>query len=108
VTATQQATVAPRCHELKALFVNATLKRSPEARHTEGSARRSSRLVREHGVQVGAPRADDRDIATGMWPDMTEHGAEVDALPAIFREGAGRRHPGPRWPRSGSGTTARS
>ena len=26
----------------------------------------------------------DHDIATGVWPDMTEHGAEVDAWPAIF------------------------
>jgi multimeric flavodoxin WrbA len=84
VTVTDPAAAAPRFDGLKALFVNATLKRSPELSHTDGLARRSSRLMREHGVQVEEIRAVDHDIATGLRPDMTEHGAEVDAWPAIF------------------------
>jgi multimeric flavodoxin WrbA len=38
-----------------------------------------------HGVTVDHVRAVDHDIATGVWPDMTEHGAASDEWPAIFR-----------------------
>ena len=86
MTAADPAVAPPRFDGLKALFINATLKRSPEPSHTDGLARRSSRLMREHGVQVEEIRAVDHDIATGVWPDMTEHGAEVDAWPAIFEK----------------------
>jgi hypothetical protein len=67
---------APRFDGLRALFVNATLKRSPEPSNTDGLVRLSSRIMREHGVQVEAIRAVDHDIATGVWPDMTAHGWE--------------------------------
>ena len=86
MTATDATAAPPRFDGLRALFINATLKRSPEPSHTDGLARRSSRLMREHGVQVEEIRAVDHDIATGVWPDMTEHGAEVDAWPAIFEK----------------------
>ena len=86
MTAADPAVAPPRFDGLEALFINATLKRSPEPSHTDGLARRSSRLMREHGVQVEEIRAVDHDIATGLRPDMTEHGAEVDAWPAIFEK----------------------
>ena len=86
MTAADPTAAPPRFDDLKALFINATLKRSPEPSHTDGLARRSSRLMREHGVQVEEIRAVDHDIATGLRPDMTEHGAEVDAWPAIFEK----------------------
>lgn len=73
----------PRFDGLSALFVNATLKRSPEPSHTDGLVRVSTRLMREHGVQVEEIRAVDHEIATGVWPDMTEHGAAVDEWPAL-------------------------
>ena len=31
-------------------------------------------------------RAIDHDIATGVWPDMTEHGWDRDDWPAIFEQ----------------------
>ena len=31
-------------------------------------------------------RAVDHDIATGVWPDMTEHGWATDEWPAIYRD----------------------
>ena len=34
--------------------------------------------------QAGLLDAIDEDIATGVWPDMTEHGWERDGWPAIF------------------------
>ena len=70
--------------DLRALFINCTLKRSPELSHTQGLADISMEIMRRQGVQVGAIRAVDHDIATGVWPDMTEHGWERDEWPAIF------------------------
>lgn len=77
-------TERPSFAGLRALFINATLKRSPEASHTDGLVRRSSGIMRAHGVEVEEIRAVDHDIATGVWPDMTEHGSQTDAWPAIF------------------------
>jgi multimeric flavodoxin WrbA len=72
--------------DLKALFVNCTLKRSPERSHTQGLADISMEIMRRQGVQVDVVRAIDHEIATGVWPDMTEHGWERDDWPAIFEK----------------------
>lgn len=69
--------------DLSALFVNCTLKRSPETSNTEGLAARSMEIMRANGVQVDLVRAIDHDIATGVYPDMTEHGWAADEWPAI-------------------------
>ena len=50
----------------RAMFINATLKRSPEVSHTDGLIRLSSQMIRQHGVQVDELRAVDHDIATGV------------------------------------------
>ena len=84
MTASDPVVAPPRFDGLTALVINATLKRSPEPSHTDGLARVSSHLMRQHSVHVDEIRAVDHDIATGVWPDMTEHGAETDAWPAIF------------------------
>jgi multimeric flavodoxin WrbA len=72
-----------RYDDLRALFVNCTLKRSPEPSNTEGLVDVSRKIMEKHGVQVDQVRAIDHDIATGVWPDMTEHGWAVDEWPAI-------------------------
>ncbi len=61
---------APLTNGLRALFINATLKRSPELSHTDGLIQRSAAIMREQSVQVDSLRAIDHDIATGVWPDM--------------------------------------
>ncbi len=86
VNSTTTEAAQPRFDGLTALFINATLKRSPEVSNTDGLTRVSSYLMRAHGVQVEMIRALDHDIATGLWPDMTEHGADADDWPAIFEE----------------------
>jgi multimeric flavodoxin WrbA len=68
---------------LRALFVNCTLKRSPEQSHTQGLADISMEIMRRQGVEVELVRAVDHDIAPGVYPDMTEHGWETDEWPAI-------------------------
>jgi multimeric flavodoxin WrbA len=70
--------------DLRALFVNCTLKRSPELSHTQGLADISTNIMRRQGVHVDEIRAIDHDIATGVWPDMAEHGWDSDAWPAIY------------------------
>jgi multimeric flavodoxin WrbA len=72
--------------DLRALFINCTLKRSPELSHTQGLMDLSIEIMRRNGVEVESIRAIDRDIATGVWPDMTEHGWESDEWPAIFEQ----------------------
>jgi multimeric flavodoxin WrbA len=72
--------------DLRALFINCTLKRSPERSHTQGLMDLSEEIMRRDGVEVENIRAIDHDIATGVWPDMTEHGWDVDEWPEIFEK----------------------
>ena len=68
---------------LRALFINCTLKRSPEISNTQALVDISANIMRKQGVAVEVIRAVDRDIATGVYPDMTEHGWETDDWPTI-------------------------
>jgi hypothetical protein len=63
---------------LRAMYINCTLKRSPERSNTEGLLDRSADIMRKHGVDVEVLRAVDHAIATGVHPDMTEHGWDRD------------------------------
>ena len=75
-----------RFDNLRALFINCTLKRSPERSHTQGLIERSTAIMAQHGVAVDVLRAVDHDIATGVWPDMTEHGWATDEWPRIYQQ----------------------
>lgn len=75
---------APTFDHLRAIFVNCTLKRSPERSHTQGLVDISAALMTEHGVAVEHIRAIDHDIATGVYPDMTEHGWATDEWPTLY------------------------
>lgn len=68
---------------LGALFINCTLKRSPEVSNTEGLMAASRALMERHGVATESVRLVDLDVATGVWPDMTEHGWSSDDWPAL-------------------------
>jgi len=69
--------------DLRALFVNCTLKRSPERSNTQGLIDLSAEIMRANGVAVDELRAVDHEIAPGVWPDMTEHGWDADEWPAL-------------------------
>lgn len=69
--------------DLRATFINCTLKRSPELTHTGGLVETSAAIMRKHGVAVETIRAVDHDIATGVYTDMREHGWTSDAWPEI-------------------------
>jgi multimeric flavodoxin WrbA len=70
--------------DLRAVYINCTLKRSPERSNTQGLADKSIAIMESNGVAVEQFRAVDHAIATGVYPDMTEHGWERDEWPAIF------------------------
>ena len=70
--------------DLRAMFVNCTLKRSPEVSHTQGLADRAVAIMRRNGVEVEVVRAVDHELAPGVQSDMTEHGAARDDWPAIY------------------------
>jgi multimeric flavodoxin WrbA len=70
--------------DLRALFVNCTLKRSPESSHTQGLADIAIEIMHRQGVTVDVVRAIDHEIATGVWPDMTEHGWVRDDWPTVY------------------------
>lgn len=69
--------------DLRALFLNCTLKPSPQRSHTQGLIDVSRAILEKNGVAVEVIRAVDHDIAPGVYPDMTEHGRESDEWPAI-------------------------
>ena len=75
-----------RFDDLRAVFLNCTLKRSPELSHTQGLIDISAAIMRTHGVAVENVRLVDHDIARGVYPDMTQYGWPTDRWPAILKQ----------------------
>jgi len=71
---------------LSALFLNCTLKRSPEVSHTEGLIDISRAIMEKNGVSVEVLRPVDFKIAHGVYPDMTEQGWAKDEWPGIYEK----------------------
>ena len=70
--------------DLKAVFINCTLKRSPDVSNTEGLMKVSQAIMDKQGVATEMIRLVDHDIAHGVYPDMTGHGWERDVWPQIW------------------------
>jgi len=71
---------------LNALFLNCTLKPSPQASHTRTLIDVSATIMAENDVDVEILRPVDYDLAPGVYGDMTEHGADVDDWPALYEK----------------------
>ncbi len=71
---------------LKALFLNCTLKRSPEQSHTDGLIEVSQAILEKNGVATTNIRPVDHELAFGVYPDMKEHGWKKDAWPEIYKQ----------------------
>jgi len=69
--------------DLKAMFINCTLKPTGQLSHTEALMGVGRAIMEKNGVSVDYLRAVDIDIAPGVYPDMTEHGFESDDWPEI-------------------------
>ncbi len=72
--------------DLSALFLNCTLKPSPEMSHTDGLIAISRAIMEKNGISVESLRPVDFDIAYGVYPDMTEQGWDTDAWPEIYEK----------------------
>jgi multimeric flavodoxin WrbA len=72
--------------DLRALFLNCTLKKSPERSHTQGLIDISLTIMKKNGVSAEVLRPVDYNIANGVWPDMTEHGWSDDDWPQIYEK----------------------
>ena len=70
--------------DLRALFVNCTLKPSPGVSNTQGLMDISIAIMEANGVAVEQVRAVDHDFAAGVYPNMTEHGAARDEWPTVY------------------------
>jgi multimeric flavodoxin WrbA len=70
--------------DLKALFFNCTLKKSPEVSNTGGLIDVSAGIMKKHGVSVEVIRPIDYKIATGVYPDMRQQGWDYDDWPEIW------------------------
>ncbi len=70
--------------DLAAVYLNCTLKPSPEVSNTQGLVDRSAAIMAAQGVAVEQFRIVDHDVATGVYDDMTEHGASSDGWPPIL------------------------
>lgn len=69
---------------LTAIIFNGTLTKSPEPSHTERLLQISTDIMQKHGVKTELIRTIDHDIATGVYPDMREHGWQTDEWPEIW------------------------
>ena len=71
-------------NDLRAMYINCTLTKSPDTSHTQMLMDRSMAIMRAQGVTVESIRAVDHDLPAGVWPDMREHGYATDDWPELF------------------------
>lgn len=75
-----------RYDDLRAVFLNTTLKKGDEASHTEDLMGTAAAIMKKNGVDVEMIRVVDHRIAFGVYPDMTEHGWENDDWPRLQKK----------------------
>jgi multimeric flavodoxin WrbA len=72
--------------DLKAIFFNGTLTKSPDESHTDRLISVSTAIMKKQGVETEVIRTIDHDIATGVWPDMREQGWKTDEWPELYEK----------------------
>jgi len=75
----------PDYSDLKAIYINCTLTKSPEKSHTQLLIDSSAGIMEKQGVKVTKIRAIDHDIAQGVYPDMRKHGYDSDEWPSLYK-----------------------
>ena len=78
------STKKPDYSGLSAVFLNCTLTPSPKESHTDTLMDVVREIMTGAGVSVQSFRVVDHDIAPGVYPDMTEHGAAKDDWPGLY------------------------
>ncbi|MEM7727678.1 MAG: flavodoxin family protein [Pseudomonadota bacterium] len=77
---------APDYSGLSALFFNCSLKADKADSHTQTLMEASMSLMEEASVSVKTVHMRDHNVAFGVQPDMTEHGAARDDWPDLWTE----------------------
>ncbi len=76
----------PQFKDLKAVFINCTLKKSPQQSHTRGLIEVSKNIMEKEGLAVEVIRAADYNLPNGIQPDMSKEGEEKDDWPILFKK----------------------
>jgi multimeric flavodoxin WrbA len=71
---------------LSAIFINCTLKKSPKESHTQTLFNVAKTIFEKENVSVESIRLIDHNVASGVYPDMTEHGWDQDDWPEIYEK----------------------
>lgn len=69
---------------LRVIYINCTLKKSPETSHTASLIEVSKAIMAKENVKIDEIRLIDHDVASGIYPDMTKHGWKTDEWPSLF------------------------
>ena len=72
--------------DLKALYVNCSLKKTPGDSHTQLLMNASAGIMEAQGVSVEHLYLLDHQVPPGVYPDMTEHGWDRDDWPALWEK----------------------
>lgn len=72
--------------DLRVIFINCTLKKSPKKSHTSTLMKVSQEILKKEKVSFEEIRLIDEEVAPGIYPDMTEHGYEKDVWPHIHKK----------------------
>ncbi len=75
----------PDFSKLKAIYINCTLKKSPEKSHTATLMEVSKAIMRKEKVELDEIRFVDHQVASGVYPDMRDHGWKEDEWPALSK-----------------------
>ena len=72
--------------DLRALFVNSSLKRNAEESHTRLLLDASAAIMEKNGIAVEHVHLAAHDVPPGIYPDMTEHGWDKDEWLALWQK----------------------
>jgi multimeric flavodoxin WrbA len=72
--------------DIKAVFLNCTLKQNPKESHTRGVIDISKAIMEENDVETEVVRPVDYDLAPGVRHDMTKHGFDSDEWPELHQK----------------------
>jgi multimeric flavodoxin WrbA len=73
-------------NDLRALFINTSLKRKKAESHTRLLLEASAAVMEKNGVSVEHLHLAEYDCPPGVYPDMTEYGWPVDEWPVIWKK----------------------
>jgi multimeric flavodoxin WrbA len=71
--------------KLKVVYVNCTLKKSPNISHTQSLMEVSKAIMIKENVEIDEIRLIDHKVASGVYPDMTKYGWDSDEWPSLSK-----------------------